>query len=264
MSKYQVPPEERLQYAGIYLIEYMVNTPAEFDVFLSENDSDLESILEWLLEKDLAEIFEEKSYRASKKGHALLTRYMKRYSEYLHAFDIFAHTDLGAGEFALQFWPEHRGNANWENLKQEERFEDLRIAIADYLELSPVEVVFMSYINEKRFGRTETGWQFDLLLGSVWDEITEICESAIQWHQLGYNDEQGEVPATEVIEDILWQGLSLVDELDKLGDLPLIKTPHESTELGYLTRVEVPTAFKSFEDQFDEKVAFFKTKWFDL
>ncbi len=75
-------------------------------------------------------------------------------------------------------------------------------------------MIFMSFINEKRFGRDDGGkWQFDLLLGSVWDEILDICNQAINWPELGYEDDQGKVPAADVIEDIIAQGRAIRNNL---------------------------------------------------
>ncbi|MCP4579785.1 MAG: response regulator [Deltaproteobacteria bacterium] len=58
--------------------------------------------------------------------------------------------------------------------------------MAEFKKLDPVEIVFMSFLNEDRFGRDETGWQFDLLLGNIWDEILHICNTAIRLEDLGY------------------------------------------------------------------------------
>ncbi len=259
MKKNQVSQENRLQYAGIYLIEYMVNTPAEFAVFLDANDADLEPILEWLLTQGLVEIHNQEKYRATTKGRDLLKRYMKRYSTYLHTFDVFAHVDLGTGEFAFQSWSEYQGGPGWETLKLEDRWEDLRIAVADYLELDPVEIVFMSYINERRFGRNDSGWQFDLLLGSVWDEITEICDTAIQWQQLGYSDGQGKVKAEQAMEDIVWQGLEVVDQLTENRTIPRILTP--SAGQG-AERVEVDSHFANISENFQETLQSLRKPWF--
>jgi len=72
----------------------------------------------------------------------------------------------------------------------------------------------MSFINEKRFGRDDQGkWQFDLLLGSVWDEILEICNQSIHWPELGYEDNEGKVSAADVIEDIISRGNELIRSL---------------------------------------------------
>ena len=64
-----------------------------------------------------------------------------------------------------------------------------------------------------RFGNTGEGWQFDLLLGSIWDDILEICNTAISVDDLGYEDEQGKISGEDVIRDILKQGAELNIEL---------------------------------------------------
>ncbi|MCK5231923.1 MAG: hypothetical protein KAR13_16745, partial [Desulfobulbaceae bacterium] len=82
-----------------------------------------------------------------------------------------------------------------------------------YRDMDPVEIVFMSFINENRFGRNETGWQFDLLLGTVWDEILEICNTALQLRELGWEDDQGSVRAEDVIQDIIDQGTEIMNRI---------------------------------------------------
>ena len=51
-KRYRINDEEKKQFAGIYVLEYMINKPEQFPLLLSENDQDLEPILEWLLVKD--------------------------------------------------------------------------------------------------------------------------------------------------------------------------------------------------------------------
>ncbi len=71
----------------------------------------------------------------------------------------------------------------------------------------------MSFLNEGRFGKDDNGWQFDLLLGSVWDEILEICNTTLSVEDLGWSDDQGSVSGEDVIKDIVAQGSVLVEEL---------------------------------------------------
>ena len=71
----------------------------------------------------------------------------------------------------------------------------------------------MSFINEGRFGRDETGWQFDLLLGSVWDGIAQIVETAVRVDDLGYASNGGIVSGEDVIGDVLAQGAKLLTDL---------------------------------------------------
>ncbi len=101
----------------------------------------------------------------------------------------------------------------WRDYLHQENFQDLRIAIAEHLGINAVEIVFMSFIREDRFGRDAAGWQFDLLLGSVWDEILAVCNNAIDAHELGYQDGDRWIDGSTVAEDILQQGGVLLRKL---------------------------------------------------
>ncbi len=207
--------DQKMQFAAIYVLEYMINKPHEFPLFLDRNDQDLESILEWLLIKEMVQIKKNESYSPTDKGRESLTKFMNRYTEFLNVFDIYCAVDLSTGEFAFESYFDFEDKASWGKYLHEDRWEDLRVAVADYKKLNPVEIVFMSFISENRFGRDKTGWQFDLLLGSVWDEILEICNTAVQWDELGFEDEEGDVPAEAVIEDVIVQGAEHILALQK-------------------------------------------------
>ena len=180
--------EQKLRFAGIFLLEFMVNHPQVFQVWLERDDTDLEPILEWLLVKEWVLIREGKEYVPSEEGRSVIKRFMERYARFVYVFDVFSGVDLGAGEFAFDRYFEILDPQEWLAYLHDARFEDLRIAIAEHLGIDAVEIVFMSFIREDRFGRDAAGWQFDLLLGSVWDEILAVCNDATDVHELGYQD----------------------------------------------------------------------------
>ena len=246
MKKYSLTDEQKMRFAGLYLLEYMINTPHAFSLFLDGNDEDLESILEWLLAQNYVQIKDNEKYIPTPEGRKELEKFMARYSEYLTMFDIFSAVDLEKGKFAFSKYFKFDTDEEWQKYLHKKRWEDLRVAVADFKKMDPVEIVFMSFISEHRFGRDASGWQFDLLLGSVWDEILEICNSAIQWEDLEFEDEEGIVPAEEVITDIIQQGteimLKLLREEEKRSDF------HSFTEVSngeaddefYVDRVNPP------------------------
>ena len=211
--RYRLSEERKKQYAGVYLLEYMINRPASFDLLLSEDDSDLESILENLLVKGYVDIKDKAKYVPTQEGRAVLQGFLERYTEYLNVFDVYCALDLEAGEFAFAHYFDLRERDTWKEFLNDDRWDDLRIAVAECKKMDPIEVVFMSFIAEGRFGRDHTGWQFDLLLGSVWDEIMEICNAAIHYQELGYTDGDEEISPEQVIEDIICQGAELMIEL---------------------------------------------------
>jgi len=212
-KNYVINEERKRQFAGIFVLEYMINKPNAFSVLLEENDTDLEPILEWLMVKKYVEIRDSEKYVPTERGRESLKLFLARYTEFLNIFDVFCAIDLEKGEFSFSKYFDYEDPQQWRHYLQQERWEDLRIAVASFKEIDPIEIVFMSFINEERFGRDETGWQFDLLLGTVWDEILEICNTALAWQELDYEDEDGMVEAKTVIEDIIRQGTKIMMDL---------------------------------------------------
>ena len=291
--KYSVDESQKKAFAGIYLLEYMVNLPKHFPVFLNRNDQDLEPVLEWLATREYISIREfankeeenaqsgglfgwfrkkndkedestpDQFYAVTPTGKKALKIFLQHYSDFLHYFDIFCAVDLEAGEFAFAHHDQMSSDEEWKALLNQSRWDDLRIAASEFCGIDPVEVVFMSFIQERRFGRNNEGWQFDLLLGSVWDEILEICNSAIQWQQLGYSDDQGKVDAREVITDIVQQGADLIETIHlthaqgmtlprKYGD-PDNSSPGEPMDL--------PSPTGSFRERMLSDEPFWKDSW---
>jgi len=217
-KKNLISEEQKKEFAGIYILDYMVNFNKTFPVFLDGNDVDLEPVLEWLMMNEYVIIENKEKYVVAEKGKNVLEKFMKRYLEFLKIFDVYCAVDLQEGSFAFESYFDFETEDEWKEFLADERWEDLRVAVADYKGINAIEIVFMSFINEGRFGRGANGWQFDLLLGSVWDEILLIVDSALKWQDLGYNDEEGEVSPQEVIEDIIVQGAELMVDLLKKDD----------------------------------------------
>jgi hypothetical protein len=213
LKTYTLINEQKKQFAGVYLLNVMINTPLTVPVLLEGNDQDLEPVLEWLMMKDYIEIKNSEKYLPAEKGREVLKRFMARYSEYLQVFDIYSAVDLELGEFAFAGYFDFDDENEWGKWLNDNRWDDLRLAVAEFKQLDPVEIVFMSFLNEDRFGRDKTGWQFDLLLGSIWDEILNICNTAIKVEELGYEDEYGAVSDEDVISNIIQQGSELMLKL---------------------------------------------------
>ncbi|MBW2184195.1 MAG: hypothetical protein JRF49_10075 [Deltaproteobacteria bacterium] len=227
---YALNDEQKKQFAGAYLLNVMINTPRSFPVLLEGNEEDLEPVLEWLLMKEYIEIRNQERYVPNEKGREVLKRFLARYTEYLKVFDIYCAVDLQAGEFAFASYLDFEDNASWKNFLNDDRWDDIRLAVAEFKKLDPVEIAFMSFLNEDRFGRDETGWQFDLLLGNIWDEIILICNTAIRWEDLGYEDEKGSVSAEDVITDIIKQGSALMIKLLEREEKLRKEQPEESED----------------------------------
>ncbi len=211
---YKLEEQQKHHFARLYLLDYMVQEDVKFSILLDENSEDLEPIFDELMARELIEIDSKQRYCVSRQGRTLHQNFLRHYRKEITKNDIFCAVDLERGEFAFAFYDDYPTQDEWNAFLNSDRWDDLRVAVCEYLEQDPVELIFLSFINEKRFGRDDQGkWQFDLLLGSVWDEILEICNQSIHWPELGYEDNQGKVEAADVIEDIIAQGNELMRSL---------------------------------------------------
>ncbi len=263
---YTISEEQKKRFAGIYLLEYMINTPHAVPIFLDGNDKDLEPILEWLMMQGYIQIMDNERYVPHPDGRKELEKFMARYSEYLTMFDIYSAVDLQSGEFAFSRFFDFDTDVEFQKFLDDNRWDDLRVAVADFKEMDPVEIVFMSFISEKRFGRDDSGWQFDLLLGSVWDEILNICNTALQWQQLGFEDEEGQVPAEDVITDIIEQGteimLDLLAEEEKKEFQSFNEVENgEIDENYFVDRVDMPDFDRDHFDRYRDPN--YKSSWWN-
>ncbi|MBG7607966.1 MAG: hypothetical protein IZT59_08080 [Verrucomicrobia bacterium] len=240
---WEISDEQKLRFAGLYLLEYMINRPQVFAVWLEKNDSDLEPILEYLMVQSWVEIREKKEYIPTQAGRGVIEKFMQRFAKFVYFFDIFSAVDLGSGEFAFAKYFDFTEEPDWKQFLADERWEDLRIAVAEYLDIDAVEIVFMSFIREDRFGKNAEGWQFDLLLGTVWDEILEICNEAIDISELGYQEAGETVSGDAVMGDILAQGATLLSELQADAKRVLEGKPLTLPNGQPVDRVVEPVAF---------------------
>ena len=170
-------------FACIYLL-YQIKEGIQISVILDRDYQFLEPLLDRLHSKNYIKI-ENAFYQLCQDGKEFLQRFHNRYREYLRVYDIFSAVDLNTGEFAFAKYFDFDTDDAWYNYLENERWVDLRIAVARLKKLDVHEIVFMNFLNEGLFGAGENGWQFDLILGSIWDEIRNICRDAITAKELG-------------------------------------------------------------------------------
>ena len=205
--------EKKNLFSSLYLLSKMAsaNNKQTFSVDLQKEDKDLEVVFEWMMARECVLIDEKQRYAISEKGWRIYDFFAERYQDFLRHFDVFSAVDLQEGSFAF----ERFFDLSEEDFKKhisEKRFDDLRSAVCSFKKIDPFEIVFMHFLKENRFGADcKEGWQFDLVLGSKWDEIIEIVKHSIFFEDLGYVDEEtGEkISGESVIEDVMIQGAML-------------------------------------------------------
>jgi hypothetical protein len=244
MKKYPLSVRDRVKYMCIVLLQEIINFQTYFPTKLLGNDTYLGPYLDQMVANGTL-TRQAGEYIPTELGRTELSNFYAKYYEYLKMFDVYCAVDLESGEFAFSRINDVELTMDdWITYLGEERFSDVRVAVADFKGLNPTEIVFMSFLNEGRFDVEAPRWQYNLTDedNGVWNEIEDICNTAIALEYLLEND---------VIQDVIKQGtqlaLNLIRQADELnardlddyhvGDEEIIET---TTTTEYVDVVEMP------------------------
>lgn len=241
--RYKFLIKTRVKYMCIVLLQEIINFQHYFPTKLVGKDVYLGPYLDQMVSNGVLTI-RSGEYIPTELGREELQKFYNRYYEYLKMFDIFCAVDLASGEFAFsRINDETLSDSEWLSYLSEERFSDVRVAVADFKGLDPTEIVFMSFLNEGRFDNVNPDWQYNLTNENdgIWNEIEDICNTAID---VDYLREDG------VLEDVIRQGteiaMELLNEAEELnsGDIDdsdiLDDEIIETTTIEYVDVVEFP------------------------
>jgi hypothetical protein len=228
---FKIAAEQRLAFAAMYVLSRINRYNLRYSVIPEGADRQcLESTIQVLFKDGLLDLDKDHFYVVTEVGKDRLRKYRQRYEEYLRIFDVYGHVDLGEGKFAFESYNLFSDDATWAKFLRDDRWEDLRVAVAMRKGLDPVEIVFMSFINEDRFFQNPEGkWEIGLLDGTNWDEIERIVNSALHAEDLAYqypnpdfdtsqpessaNPRMIVVTAEDAIDEIILKGAQIVRSL---------------------------------------------------
>jgi len=230
--KYTLLEKDRVKFISLVLLNEIIQFQHYFPVHLTGDDIYLESFLKGLVEKGALKI-DKGMYVPTDKGREELVMLYDKYYEFVKFSDIFCAVDLERGEFAFQSINSDMSDEEWVEFLHNERFSDVRVAVAEFKGINPFEIVFMSFLNENRFDCTQSRWQYYLTGNDIWNEIVEICNTAVS---LEYLKEEG------VIENVVSTGSELALAFIKQAEA----TPEPTEEVTetvveeYVETVSVP------------------------
>jgi len=188
----------RQQFAALILLDRLVTLPGAFHAGLMDEKDDvfLEQTFAFLQREDLAEVGDDDRFRATERGRRAYQGMIERRQSYLAHFEVFARVDLAEGAFAEP-----------DDLYDNPRWCDLRVAVAEYKGIDPYRIVFLALLADEAFFESRD-WKFDLALGSsFFRELEEIVDTQITLDELAYETESGErISGEAVLEDVILQG----------------------------------------------------------
>lgn len=256
---YTLAEAQKLGFASIFVLDKMLRKNRQLMVAPTNPDERcLEDVMKALFNERLVDI-QGAYYVATEEGKNRIRTFRQRYEEYLTVFDIYCAVDLTTGEFAFEKYYDFDNDAEWRVFLQQERWEDLRVAVAIHKQLDPVEIVFMSYVLEGRFDQWGDGrWEFAILSGEIWNEILSIVNSNLHPCQLGYMVDdpnqpgrQLEVTPDSVLNEMLTRGGEIMLELVRRGkeaDAEQARYEQEQQALQPQTEVVTETVTETVYD----------------
>lgn len=247
--KYQLLEKDKISYICIVLLNEIINHQAYPPVNLTGEDVFLDHYFKLLHSKGMLDI-NDGAYVPTEAGRVELENFLAKYTEYLQMFDIYCAVDLEGGVFAFEEINNPSfSDEQWEEFLSNERFSDVRVAVADFKGLNPTEIVFMSFLTEGRFEVGAERWQYNLTGEAVWREIEEICNTAIDVDYLREND---------VLQDVIKQGTEIAIRL--IRESGELNEPEEEDEFieteevteEYVEVVETPIyGYDYYEPYYD-------------
>lgn len=227
---YKLDTTKKDQFVGILLLNYLINEKGTLPLLMQDDFKVLDKLVTAMVAKGYLQV-SGSQFVPTTTGKQVLGLFMNRYLEYLKVYDIFCSVDTEKGEFAYDKYYDFDTDEEWKEYVNEARFNDVRIAVAEFKKLDAMEIVFMSFINEERFDTQVKGWQFDVYTGLAWGEIEHICNTAISMNELN-----GDFP--EVTENIVKAGAEVAIKLLKIEDERKIADEKEAARVAALSHGE--------------------------
>jgi len=210
MEKYVIDDNKKQLFGAIFLLDLIFDKGWKFPVDISEP---LYIIFVRMKEKGLV-VEQNDEFVITEDGTKFIQNFYDKYQEFLRVYDIYCSVDLVAGEFAFAKIFD-MSEEDWQKYLADKRWDDVRVAVCEFKKIDPLEIVFMSFLREERIDTEKTEWKTELLNGTMWGDIENICNTAIHVDQLNQDGGADQLTPDDVIKDIITRGSNLIIELLK-------------------------------------------------
>lgn len=208
-SLFYIHREARIHFAGLYVLKN-ISEDRDTEILNSEDPhKELSLVLKHLETSSYIKKNDLNTFTMTKNGKNHLDFFLGRYAKFTQKYDIFSGVDVDRIDFALSYYRDFYEEQKWESFLNEERWKDLRVAIAEYQGFDAIELTFMRFIHNESYTHPVTDWRYDQLLGPIWEEIQTTCNNSVRLKSLLSSKKE------KHFKEILIRGRQLLQQLSK-------------------------------------------------
>lgn len=222
----EISKERRDELASLYILFEIVERDKVWNALLVDSDKLLEEYLTWLHAKKYIELDPDGNYISTDKGIKVIENFNDRDSDFIRRYDIFCAVDTDEGSFAFSEMMNLDDN-EWSDYLMGDQWVDLRTVVCELHQIDPVEMMFISFIRDEILNTEEDGWQFDLCMGSIFNDMEDIINSMFTISDFAVCDDNGDIVlsgedhikrylevSNQVMKDITLKREALADHFD--------------------------------------------------
>jgi hypothetical protein len=187
-KEYKLTTEQKKYFCSVLLLEDMNNFDKEYPILLEGDDELLEPLFVHMMANDWIET-KKSTYGVTNEGRKVLRNYIEKLYEFRSIFKVFCAIDIDTDEIGYNKFFDFDTDEQFYAHLQEDRFEDLRVAVCELKGINPLEIIFLEFVDGGEYDFEEEGWQADLVTGLIWDDLLDVANSNLHLDELGKYDE---------------------------------------------------------------------------
>ena len=259
-QKYKLTVEQKNYFGSVLLLEDMNNFNKVYPILLEGDDELLEPLFIYMMSKNWLKTGLN-SYVVTDEGRKVLKNYIEKLYEFRSIFKVFCAIDINTDEIGFNRFHEFDTDEQFYAHLQEERFEDLRVAVCEFKGINPTDIIFLEFVDSGEYDFEQDGWQADLVTGLIWDELLEVANSNLHMSDLDSFDDDNELIEssedymTRMIKDSTELMVGLIKkqaEIDANDEEEEDDTEEEFVETITKTYIAEPVySYEYYEDYYD-------------
>ena len=214
--EYKLSTEQINKFQKLVVLDNIYSGSFTPSLILTGNDELLEDILSEMVGDGLLSL-KASGYKINSKGKKEINNLFDKLCSYRDVYKIYSAIDTGAGEIAYESYYEFDTDEAFIEYINQDRFEDLRVAVSILKGIDPFEMVFLEMMDDGRFDSNQySNWQIELFTKDVWDELENIVNSAIKPNDLNEEKHSGEEVLEIIIDKATQVAINLLEQYDDL------------------------------------------------